>query len=56
MTTTTKKHRASAPMAVTARADSTGGAHRSSRKAETVVVVALGAALIVLAMVMTLRG
>jgi hypothetical protein len=54
--TTRKKHRASTPTAATARTDLSGGAHRSSRNAETFVVVALGAALIVLAMVMTLRG
>lgn len=59
MTTTrpsTKKHRASSPRSTAARADLSGGAHRSSRNAETIILLTLGTGLIVLSMVMTLRG
>ncbi|WP_188113294.1 hypothetical protein [Nocardioides humilatus] len=55
-TTTTKKHRATEPLATPVRPDLSGGAHRSSRNRETVVLLSLGTFLIVFAMVMTLRG
>ena len=57
MTTTTKKHRATQPLPATVRADlHEGGAHRSSRTGETILLVSLGTLLIAFAMVMTLRG
>ena len=57
MTTTTKKHRATQPLPATVRADLyEGGAHRSSRTGETILLVSLGTLLIAFAMVMTLRG
>jgi|GEM_PF-7074070 len=56
MSTTTKKHRAPQPLPAAARPDLSGGAHRAHRTAETVFVVFLGVALIVLAATFALRG
>ena len=56
MSTTTKKHRAAQPLPAAVRADLNGGAHRAHRTTETVIVVFLGLALIVLAATFALRG
>ncbi|MEZ0579536.1 hypothetical protein [Nocardioides sp. MH1] len=53
---TTKKHRATEPVTAGARTDGAGGAHRSSRTGETVLLLSLGTVLIVIAMVMTVHS